>query len=131
MILVKNEKKYWDFIHSLRNDPKLKKGFIQQQDIDIKDHYSYMEKNGDHYYVCLANGSPVGFVGQVDGDIRLAVAEYCHGKGVGTYMVKQLMKSYPNSHAKVKIDNKPSLNVFLKNGFEVKEQDDNFYYLVK
>ena len=36
--LVKNEKKYWNFIRSLRNDSRVKEGFVEQQHITKNQH---------------------------------------------------------------------------------------------
>ena len=39
--LIKCERKYWDFVLELRNS--LREGFIDQETIQVKDHYKYMQ----------------------------------------------------------------------------------------
>ena len=67
--LVECERKYWDFILELRNS--LREGFIQQGTIKLIDHYRYMETYSCDYYVALEDGTPVGWVGEINKDIRV------------------------------------------------------------
>jgi len=124
--IVPNDQNYWEFIRSLRNNPVLKKGFIQQQDINNQDHSNYMKKNGSDYYICLVGENPVGFVGCVKGDIRVAILSDYMGRGLGKKMVQHIIKIYPLSQAKIKIDNESSLGLFESCGFKKK-----FYILEK
>ena len=41
--LEKNMSDYWNFILELRNDPRVKKGFIQQEQISRQEHSMYMQ----------------------------------------------------------------------------------------
>ena len=50
--LYLNKPRYWEFIRKLRNDPRVKKGFVKQRRISRKAHAKYMEKYNDCYYVC-------------------------------------------------------------------------------
>ena len=117
---VKNEKKYWEFIRELRNHPNVKTGFIEQDHIDRFDHALYMQRLGSHFYVCLVDGEPAGYIGALSGDIRVATHPNFQGKGVGKFMVNKLMDSHPNSFAKVKVDNEASLRLFESCGFNRK-----------
>jgi GNAT superfamily N-acetyltransferase len=123
--IIKNSKKYWNFIHSLRNDKQIKSGFISQEDIPIESHYEYMEKFGEDYYICLDEEDPVGFVGVVNGDIRFAVDKKMQNKGIGNFMISYIKKQYPNASAKVKIENIKSLKCFENNGYKIK------YYILE
>ena len=69
--------------------------------------------------------NPVGFVGQIDGDIRVAVDPEYQGKGVGKFMINQIMKLHPESIAKVKLGNEASIRLFESCGFEKK------YYILE
>ena len=44
MEFVKNQEKYWEFIRQLRNDERVKSGFIEQSYITQESHLKYMEK---------------------------------------------------------------------------------------
>lgn len=115
--LVQNEKKYWEFIRTLRNHPEVKGGFIEQDHIPSASHQRYMEEYGLSYYVCLCDNLPAGFVGSIDDDIRVATHPDFQGKGVGVFMINELMKIYPTSYAKVKVENEASVGLFEKAGF--------------
>jgi RimJ/RimL family protein N-acetyltransferase len=130
--LVKNNPNYWDFIRILRSDPIIQKGFVEQIDISIDQQKKYMEKYNDCYYICLNhNNEPIGFVGEVDDDIRLAVVEQEQKKGVGVFMINKLMDLKPNSYAKVKHNNIASKKLFEKCGFNLTYKDENFLYYKK
>jgi len=109
---------YWDFVLILRN--QLKKGFLQQEDIVADDHYRFMKDKAKFYMICTHSGIPAGFVGQVDGDIRVATHPDYQGVGVGKYMINELMKKWPDSSATVKIENHASLALFESCGFKKK-----------
>ena len=117
LILVPNSPDYWDFILDLRNDPTLKKGFIIQDTIEKDNHRHYMEKNGLYYRICLLNHKPVGFIGSVKGDIRVATHPNFQGLGIAKFMIQKIIKEYPNSTAKIKINNEASIRAFEKAGF--------------
>jgi len=125
MKLVNNELKYWEYIRALRNEKEVKNGFIDQRHIGRFEHFKFMFKYGHGYYICLENKSPIGFVGQIDGDIRIAVEPGHQGKGVGKFMINELMKRHPNAQAKVKIANAESYWMFKKCGFTEK------YYILE
>lgn len=117
--LVKNKRIYWDFIRELRSDDRVQDGFIQKVKITKEQQASYMEKHNDDYWICLCDGYPAGFVGNIDGDIRVAVHPMFQRKGVGKFMINELMKKN-NGHAKIKIDNEASLALFRSCGFKDK-----------
>jgi len=122
---VKNDKKYWEFIRELRNHPDVKKGFIEQEHIDRFDHALYMQRFGSYFYVCLVDGEPAGYVGVLQGDIRVATHPRFQGNGVGKFMINELMSAHPTSFAKVKVDNEASLRLFESCGFNKK------YYILE
>ena len=125
MDFVKNKEEYWEFIRQLRNDKRVKNGFIQQDHIERENHLKYMEKYGNNFYICLIDGNPAGYVGVIDRDIRVATHPDYQGKGVGKFMINALMKLYPDSLAKVKIENEASLRLFESCGFAKK------YYILE
>ena len=118
--LIKNTSDYWDFILELRNDPRVKRGFIQQEEISRQDHSMYMQAFGDNFYICLDKGHPIGYIGVINSDIRVATHPDYQGKGVAKFMVNGIVKTHPNAFAKVKIENQASLKLFESCGFEKK-----------
>ena len=76
-----------------------------------------MQKHGDHYFVCLYEGVPAGFVGSVNDDIRVATHPSYLRKGIAKVLIKYIVSIYPTSVAKVKIKNKASLKLFESCGF--------------
>jgi ribosomal protein S18 acetylase RimI-like enzyme len=125
MELVKNSYLYWEFIRNLRNLEGVRQGFIQQKTITQESHQEYMKKYSDCFYICLHNGQPMGYIGVIEEDIRVATHPDCQGKGAASFMVKEIKKLYPTSVAKVKTENKASLGLFKKCGFKIK------YYLLE
>jgi GNAT superfamily N-acetyltransferase len=123
--IVKNGPKFWKFIRDLRNMQGVKEGFIQQEIIGEIEHAEYMLKHNHNYWICLVGKAPAGYVGVVDNDIRVATHPDFQGKGVGSFMINQIMKMCPTAYAKVKLDNEASLRLFEKCGFKKK------YYLLE
>lgn len=108
----------WEFIRWLRN--LTKDNFIHQHEITKQEHQDFMMKNYQNYYVALINPAdwtPIGFVGDVDGDIRFAVHPDYQGKKVGTKLLQFIKEKYPNSYGKVKKDNIASRKAFLSAGY--------------
>ena len=132
MKLVPNEPKYWEFIRSLRSNPIIQTGFVDQVQISYEQQKDYMKKYNDNYYICInAFNSPIGFIGEIDDDIRIAVVLEAQRSGVGKFMVIELMKLRPDSYAKVKYDNIASKKLFECCGFTFVKKDDNFLYYEK
>tara|TARA_R110002073_G_scaffold245838_1_gene408567 strand:+ start:555 stop:935 length:381 start_codon:yes stop_codon:yes gene_type:complete len=125
MDFVKNQEKYWEFIRQLRNDERVKSGFIKQEHISQENHVKYMENHGKNFYVCLIEDNPAGYVGVIDRDIRVATHPDYQGRGAGKFMISALMTLYPDSLAKVKIENEASLRLFETCGFTKK------YYILE
>ena len=125
MELVKNSYLYWEFIRNLRNLDGVREGFIQQTIIEPLQHEEYMKQFSNCFHICLYNNHPAGYIGIINNDIRVATHPDFQGKGVGSFMVKEISKIYPKSVAKVKLDNKASLALFKKCGFKIK------YYLLE
>ena len=125
MELVENEEKYWEFIRLLRTHEEVKQGFIQQGEISSSNHMTYMKKYGTMYYICLIENQAAGFVGVIDDDIRVATHPSFKKRGVGKFMIDELMKRHPNGVAKVKVENEASVRLFESCGFTKK------YYLLE
>jgi len=123
--LTPNEEKYWEFIRILRTTDGIAQGFIKQNNISPIKQKEYMLKYNQCFRICLDGNIPVGYVGIIDDDIRVATHPDHQGKGIGSFMINEVMKDTPSAVAKVKIDNKASLKLFEKCGFKLK------YYLLE
>ena len=116
---------HWEFVRNLRNHPEVKKGFINQENIDWLTHKRYMSEHSKDYWVLLKDGNPIGFVGSVDGDIRIAVVPEENSNGYGKILINHVMEQRPLSQAKVKLENEASIRMFEGCGFKKK------YYILE
>ena len=76
-----------------------------------------MQKYGKGYYICLYNKVPVGFIGIVDNDVRLAVIKDVQNNGIGSFMLSEIEKIRPGFFVQVKKTNIPSIKLFEKNNY--------------
>ena len=109
---------YFSFIRELRNDPITNEGFINRELISEASHLEYMQNHSNFYRVCLLDGIPVGYIGVIDGDIRIAVDKDYLRKGVGTFMLNEISNNFSDLSAKIKIENLASIKLFEKLGFK-------------
>lgn len=117
--IVENEPQYYEFIRELRNDERVKEGFIQQGNITPVQQIEYMKTHEKEYWVCLIAGKPCGFVGVIEGDIRVATHPDFQKKGIASFMIEFIKEKFGNkAFAKVKINNEASKSLFLKAGFK-------------
>jgi ribosomal protein S18 acetylase RimI-like enzyme len=117
--LVKNNPEYYEFIRELRIHKDNLSGFLNQSIITKEEQIKYMEKYGESYYVALSDKTPVGFVGVIDDDIRVATHPNFKKQGVGKFMINEIMKIFPNCFAKIKHNNLSSIKLFESCGFEI------------
>ena len=115
----------------LRNSKTAINGFINQDSITPEEQIKYMKVHNDSYYICIEDNIPVGFIGSIDNDIRIAVIEQYRKKGIGKFMLNEFMNFNPDGIAKVKIDNIASINLFKSCGFYCYKKDFNFIYFKK
>lgn len=116
--IVPNEPRYFEFIRNLRNDPRVKDGFIEEGHITQAQQTSYMADHSAEYVVALADGVPAGYGGSVAGDIRVCTHPDFQGRGIGAALVQEVLARFPGSSAKVKAGNEASLRLFESLGFE-------------
>ena len=129
MKLIINEPKYWEFIREVRNDPEMQKGFVDNVQITTEQQIAYMKKYNNEYYICLnEENQPIGYIGEISDDIRVAVIPEFQRKGVGKFMVNEFIKIRPNSYAKMKFDNIASKKLFESCGFIFTYKDERFNY---
>ena len=120
MELVNCTKEYWEFIRVLRNDKRVLDGFIKSTHITKTMQLNYMKNHQQFYRVALINNQPCGYVGVIEDDIRICTHPKFQGKGVGKFMLKEIMKIFPNAYGKVKINNEASRKLFSSVGFKEK-----------
>jgi ribosomal protein S18 acetylase RimI-like enzyme len=120
MELKKCTKKYWEFIRVLRNDKRVLDGFIKSTYITKEMQEKYMQDYSKFYRVALLNNQPCGYVGVIEDDIRICTHPDFQGRGVGKFMLKEIMNIFPTAYGKVKIDNEASKKLFSSVGFTKK-----------
>jgi len=118
--LVPCSREYWDFVRTLRNDPVNLDGFVDTTYITPAMQEEYMGKHADHYQICLSNDTPVGFIGEMQGDIRVCVDKNWKNQGIGKFMIKEYTKNNKNLVAKIKYENIASRRAFESCGFKPK-----------
>jgi len=114
---VKCSEKYWNFVRQLRMDERVVDGFIKNVFISIEDQIKYMSKYNDCYYIALVEGNPAGFIGVIENDIRICTHPEYQNKGIGKFMLKNIMNLFPSAFGKVKFDNKLSKKLFESCGY--------------
>lgn len=115
--IVPNGPQFFEFIRLLRNDDRVRQGFLDQTPISPDQQAAYMAEHAHLYLIALVDGEPAGYVGSVDDDIRVCTHPDYQGVGVGRTLVKAIVDRFPNSRARVKVDNAASLRLFESCGF--------------
>jgi len=111
-------REYWEFVRNLRNDRRVSEGFIESIHITPEMQESYMKTHSKYYRIALLDKKPCGFVGVLDDDIRICTHPSFQRKGVGKFMLNEIMKIFPKAYGKVKVSNEISKNLFLSSGFK-------------
>jgi len=120
MELVNCTEKYWEFVRVLRNDKRVLDGFIKSTYITKEIQLSYMKDHYQFYRIALIDNQPCGYIGVINNDIRICTHPNFQGKGVGKFMLKEILKIFPNAFGKVKIENEASRKLFTSVGFKEK-----------
>ena len=118
MELVDCTKKYWEFVRNLRNDERVKDGFIKSTYITEDMQEAYMTTHYKYYRIALFDNAPVGYIGVIEDDIRICVHPAFQKRGVGKFMIEESMKIWPSAEGKVKLGNEASMNLFKSCGFK-------------
>ena len=116
--VVKCSKKYWEFVRNLRNNIEVLDGFINKNHITKNQQAEYMKKNSKYFRIGLINGEPAGYFGVIDKDIRICTHPDFQKNGLGKFMLDELQKIWPDSFAKIKIENNASIKLFESAGYE-------------
>ena len=117
--MVSADESYFSFVRELRNNPITNIAFINRDLISEESHLDYMKKNSMFYKICLLDGVPVGYIGVIEKDIRIAVHNDYLQLGIGTFMLNEITKdASDNLSAKIKIENMASIKLFEKLGYK-------------
>jgi hypothetical protein len=114
MDLVPAKEEHWSFIRDLRMHPDNISGFLTEANITDEQQKQYMQKYGDCYFVALSYGKPVGYVGVIDGDIRICTDPSNKRSGVGKFMLRRIFEMFPKSKGRILKDNLASQRLFSK-----------------
>ena len=131
MELVRCTTKYWEFVRQLRMDDRVISGFLETTAITEEQQNKYMIGNAHNYRIALVDGTPAGYVGVIEDDIRVCTHPDFQGMGVGKFMINECMNIWPTAYAQVKHGNEASSKLFLSCGFEMSGTDDKFLYYRK
>ena len=121
LVVKKSEEKDWEFIRRLRNE--CSDGFFSDEQITPEQHKRFMQKHGENHLIAFnCDNERLGFIGHVNGDVRLAVCPEYRKKGVAKEMLKRLLEFFPNTKmkAQAKTSNHASINTFLSLGWKKK-----------
>lgn len=90
-----------------------------------------MKSFGKCYKIATLNSIPVGFIGDVNQDIRIAIHPDMKNKGIGFFMLKTFTSENKLYRAKILNDNTPSIKLFESCGFIKIASDQTFNYYEK
>jgi GNAT superfamily N-acetyltransferase len=116
MKLVPCTEPYWEFVRMLRTDERVAHGFIEKADITLEQQEKYMAVHWPQFFIALIDDIPAGFVGCVDGDIRICTHPDFQRNGVGVFLMREIIKRFPTAIAKVKVENKASQRMMEASG---------------
>ncbi len=115
----------YKFILDLRNF--FRNFFFSTEEILWIDHTKFMDKHKDSYYICITDNTKAGFVGVVDGDIRLCTHLAFQRMGVGKFMLQKIYRMFPDSKGEIKSNNLSSIATFKAAGvpYEIVPQSES------
>ncbi|GLR88146.1 GNAT family N-acetyltransferase [Bradyrhizobium iriomotense] len=108
---------YWEFVRDLRTGPETGKWFLQQAQITSQQQRTYMKLHWRNYFIAILEARPVGFVGSIDNDIRVCVHPDHWRRGIGRFLITELMQRFPHASARVKERNEAGNALFRSTGF--------------
>lgn len=124
--LVECSEEHWEFVRLLRNDKRVLDGFIEDIYISHEMQQEYMNQYSNHYRIAIKLGKQVGYVGNIENDLRICTHPDFQSQGVAKFMLNEVTKIWPNAFGKIKINNINSLKLFESCGFSIK-----YYMLTK
>jgi GNAT superfamily N-acetyltransferase len=107
---------YWEFVRQLRTDPRVAHRF-RPATITQEQQRNYMATRWHLYFIVLVDSAPAGYIGCVDGSIRVCTHPDFQRQGLARFMIENMLKKFPDALAAVKLDNEASRNLFETCGF--------------
>lgn len=135
---AKDVKRIWE----IRNHPKVRRASGNSSIIPFSAHQEWFEKNyvinnRNYCYVLIDKERTVGYCRldwREDGyfEVSIAIDGNHQGKGFGNLLIKETLSLFCNYRiiAYVKSENSASLNLFIKNGFEISKKNTKPGYLI-
>lgn len=128
----------------IRNHPTLRSLFFNTSVIDFKDHDKWFQntyfkdKKDNHCFILEQDRSVIGYC-RLDYDkeagyyiISIAIAPGNQGRGLGQFLFSKVLLDFRTGadiRAEMKKNNRPSINLFERNGFKIINENENNYYL--
>jgi len=111
-----------EFVLYLKNQPYVRKASYSQKNILWEEHLKWFKENYKYFKIICLGNYQIGYVrvhkGDSTGDIHIALLKEHHGRGIGTKVIKQMVKKHKHLTTQVLISNKPSRKIFEKAGFK-------------
>jgi len=118
---------FFEKIRELRNDSRVKSGFIEQNYITQEEHRGFMIFHSANFIIATVDNKFAGYAGVIDNDIRVCTHPDFQRMGIGKELINFLTIIYPHAKAVIKVDNLASQKLFESCGFGRKEE----FYLYK
>lgn len=124
--ILDNDQRWWSPIATLRSLRDVQKGFITRiyDWIQFPVQAKHMSQHGENYIVAASGDMLLGYARCIDGDIGICVYPELQGRGIASMLLEELLRRFPDAHARVKVDNESSKKLFEKFGFTVTDVVD-------
>ena len=110
------------FVLNLKNQPYVRKNSYNKNKIRWSAHIRWFKQNYKYYKIICADHHQIGYVRvnkeDKNGDIHIALLKEYHDKGIGTKVIRDMVKKHKNLTTQVVIDNTASQRMFEKAGFK-------------
>jgi len=107
---------HYEAIRLIRNENR--EAFWCTKEVEYETHQIFMNLHSSTYRVALDKSGVVGFVGHVEGDLRIACTLSHQGSGLACFMFSAFLKDYPFITVRVRRSNVRSLAFFKKLGYQ-------------
>ena len=117
-----------DFLLELKNDPTMRKfAVVSNKKIKRMDHIDWLHDNMESISIITERGIRLGMFRIADSEVSINLSPICRGRGIGSRVLRKFCPK--GVWAKIVDGNVPSMRIFLKNGFEITDHEENYYVL--